>query len=195
MYPSRLLPSKEKIELFGKLDDCYLCRSTSDSDSTWKREKNLNDAEVSIKISGNSCNLVDPHNNINCCTVLKDVLIYVINKQFTDVEWDGQNESVPKVEDVEYEIQLKKGYYLLKVSDFHGHIGEYPFGPIEKTETRKYKILIRHSPNLVNICHFDINSHKLDEEQPINPNKKGKWVNDLKHIIRERIVEKALNGI
>ena len=143
----------------------------------------------------NSCNFIDNSNNIICCTDPEDVCIEVYNREYVLSEWDGKNESVPGAGEVGFRVNQDKGYYLLKISDFEGHIDTYPFGQGKAEEIREYRLRVSHTPNMVNICHFDLNAHKVHEQFPIDSKKKSSWVKEIIHSIRERILEKAIREL
>ncbi|MEM6522750.1 MAG: hypothetical protein AAGF85_05010 [Bacteroidota bacterium] len=197
MYPERLIPSATKDSLVESNDwtDRYLCRFTEDENSTWREidgEYELLDSAINIDISGNSCNLFDPTGVIECCANPNDIKIQVHHRPFTHELWDGTNE--PNIDAIECDEVVQRGLYFLRIGDFNGYEGEYPFSQGNQTEQRVYKIVVNHSANRVNICHFDINCHKEGETDPINiKSAKGKaWSKEIKHALRERIQLMAL---
>lgn len=198
-YPQRLLPSREKYDQLTDYENCYLSRLADISPVEWENDgfnDVLKDDCVStkkIKVQGNSCNLFDDTQTISFCSNSEDVKVDVDDRNFTYTEYiPGKNDNdVPSADQLNLKIK-DNDFYLLRISDFHNIPEKYPFNiPSGTEEIRTFIFKVNKKPNLVNICHFEIDTYKDGEDKPLKDTS-SKYIKDIKHIIRERITNKAI---
>jgi hypothetical protein len=79
----------------------------------------------------------------------------VQQKQYYSMPFNNDDTAVPKPEDLTADILQNHGYFLVKIGQCNFKTS-YPF-PINKPSSQTYQLEVRvnHTPNLINICHFE----------------------------------------
>ena len=197
MYPERLLPSNDKKnDLLTKFNDnCYLCHWTKDKDIL-DEQGNLKPECVELKrIFGLSNNLIGENSNNIICSEIDDVYLKITDKKFEE-KWDGNDDTVPKPHEINYEVIESRGYFFIKVGEINQIEGIFPRG-FEKDPTSnevikkiyKFTANVEQDIRITNLCHFEIKIYE-DGNKEIK-SKKGSWGNIVAHGVRSSLIDIA----
>lgn len=189
-YPQRLLPQKDSIildfeKIYNDIKSDFLLRYIDLNEEPIRIEGKLNPAIITTEEQ-------------------KRFIRYSLNKmppsEKEDVKFQVPSPDpkilynlgvpIPKVNQIEFDIIEGRDYFVLLFSDFHNYQERFP-KPInggKQNDSRLFILKIVHTPIIVNYshCEFVIYVHN---EEITNP--KPKWVRNIFHLIKSRIIEKA----
>lgn len=187
MYPTRLIPSKEKVDKMNWCNDCTLVRSVDTKDEIFDQDGDLISSYIDFEDSlfCYSVNLVVCSDECTECITLEDVFIVPEDRNLTKILFDEDSENIPEPNSIRYSLKEFRSYFLLRIGDIHDQTIEYPKNiPNKQSKQSPIYVMVEHVPTIVNICHFQINTF---DENGLIKRGGGAWKAKVHGFIRELI--------
>lgn len=203
VYPERLLPSIEKVEKFTYSQNCLICRrSKIDLVDLYDDDGNLVEIAIEerelIDCSTNLINDKSIKNVVN--TEPADVLITLDKdlQHLTMTNWD-KSLVVPNPESLRFTISSEKGFYFIPINYVDNIELTFPFSkktlkPNVPKPILNLSIKATYSPNMVNVCHFEITCYcnvNGAKEKVTRGDFKG-YRAEICHTIKRHLIDKGL---